>query len=390
MASSARQAATFLETVAAIVIQTAYRRYLAIEFVQYLREEADEVELRRKQLVQDLLLAKEDNGVHKASKQQRQQRSLGDSSGNVSNGNRHRTSVDVQCSARGYSNNGPSGQQQSLSSIHSPARLSPQTAQDRHNPSDTHLQSKEVSDDMPRAHRSHETGRWSESRDIANYNNIEQSQTGTLFASNTSVIKKERIHDVYVLAAIRIQAAFRGFWTRDSLNVDHYCAGIIQKSFRKHLHMRNYLFIVSRVVFIQSIWRRSIARDLAATLLGAAILIQAFVRGFLTRKLLLGKSLCDSTFYPAYLVEEEARAATLIQASYRRFASEKRYICALVDVLIVQTVVRRWLAGRQVQELRQGINKSKIAAALKQQRGAVPLSETPSVKSYWQSRQQNG
>ena len=216
--------------------------------------------------------------------------------------------------------------------------------------------------------------------------------------------------DMYELAAIRIQSAFRGFWARDSLDVDHYCATIIQTAFRSYCcrqqFRETYIRVVSRVVCIQAIWRRSRARDHAATLLGAAILIQALARGYIIRSnrsgsrgvrgrtswqqgmvanavrakemgelgtlgnddSRSGKSIAsDVSSYSTRLtrrslkhasrraaqnrgsriVNQQYIAATRIQSAYRRHAAENAFIHSLVDVLIVQTVVRRWMSIRE-------------------------------------------
>jgi hypothetical protein len=228
--------------------------------------------------------------------------------------------------------------------------------------------------------------------------------------------QRDAVHEKCTRSAILIQALFRGFWARDSLDVDHYCATIIQRSFKRLTFRLNYLFLISRVVHIQSVWRRSTARDTVAIKLGAVIAMQAYVRGFHTRKRMKeqlserggfrerkhlkerlttkGSSpihTCpQGTVQPSWQAQQVLRdnkvanaavantavpvsnhksfararqrkilsakkenwAATKIQSAYRRSVCEMQFIRSLVDILIVQTVVRRWMALRLSKQLR--------------------------------------
>ena len=62
--------------------------------------------------------------------------------------------------------------------------------------------------------------------------------------------------DMYELAAIDIQSAFRGWWVRDSLNVDHFCATRIQSQFRAYRCRMDFFYDIYRIIVVQSIWRR--------------------------------------------------------------------------------------------------------------------------------------
>lgn len=94
--------------------------------------------------------------------------------------------------------------------------------------------------------------------------------------------------DTFNLAAIRIQATFRGFWARDSLDVDHFCAVLIQSCVRRYLCEKKYLYgyyhVVRYAVRIQSLFRGALTRQNLHRSIGAAILIQAYARGFIKRK----------------------------------------------------------------------------------------------------------
>ena len=150
--------------------------------------------------------------------------------------------------------------------------------------------------------------------------------------------------NMYELAAVQIQSAFRGFWVRDCLDVDHYCATAIQTAYRTRSCRKKYIDVVSQIIIVQSWWRRNIARDLAADTLAYVIFIQAVFRGFRVRRRFKA--------YRAKKMRVRTMAATAIQANWRSFVGESHFIRLLVDVLIVQTIVRRWLAGRRAAALR--------------------------------------
>lgn len=154
---------------------------------------------------------------------------------------------------------------------------------------------------------------------------------------------------MYELAAVQIQSTFRGFWVRDCLDVDHYCATSIQTAYRERSCRKKYLHDLARIIMVQSWWRRNIARDLAANTLAYVIFIQAVFRGFRVRRRF--KS------YRAKKLRVMKIAATIIQAKWRSFAAESHFIRILVDILIVQTMVRRWLARKQAAILRDSLKK---------------------------------
>lgn len=227
--------------------------------------------------------------------------------------------------------------------------------------------------------------------------------TATRDAPATETMAQKRHH--FDSAAAKIQAAFRGYWVRDCLDVDHYCARAIQATYRGCIQRQEYLNDLRRIVLVQSWWRRNIAREAVAHLLACAIIIQAAARGrifrrkykrFLRKKAKLHNQAAtliqaairgfqirwryksflqmQSLHRAAVLIQAVVRgfrirwryerylekkyrimhaAATRIQATWRCVVSESYYVSLLVDVLITQTVARRWLALRRVNGLRQ-------------------------------------
>jgi IQ calmodulin-binding motif len=146
--------------------------------------------------------------------------------------------------------------------------------------------------------------------------------------------------DLYELAAIQIQSLYRGFWVRDCLDVDHYCATVLQRMYRGLSCRKKYANNLRRIILVQSWCRRNIARDEAANILVFVIVIQSAFRGYRKRKLYY--------WYREKTSRIKGAAATTIQSRWRAFVGEAHFIRTLVDVLIVQTVVRRWLAKRKM------------------------------------------
>jgi IQ calmodulin-binding motif len=157
--------------------------------------------------------------------------------------------------------------------------------------------------------------------------------------------------NLYELAAVQIQAVYRGFWVRDCLDVDHYCTTVVQRAYRGFSCRMKFYRDLKRIITVQSWWRRNIARDEAANILAYVIVIQAVFRGHRVRRRYRRRR------------EKEARAkaaaAIIIQSRWRAFVGEAHFIRKLVDVLIVQTIVRRWLAQRRMAAARKELQASK-------------------------------
>lgn len=154
-----------------------------------------------------------------------------------------------------------------------------------------------------------------------------------------------------ILAAIRIQSFFRGWWVRDTMGVDDYCATVIQTRFRKYSTRVSYRWTMYCVVHIQASVRRWIAREHLLRSQGNAVTIQALVRAFLVRKLFkeLRSSQIRSERDSRYRQWSPYDAAAMkIQTRWRAFSAESHFIQDLVDVIIVQSVVRTWIAKRRI------------------------------------------
>jgi len=101
-------------------------------------------------------------------------------------------------------------------------------------------------------------------------------------------------------------------------------AVLIQKSFKGYLARANF-FDLSRIILVQSLVRRVVPKKSAAKHISAVSLIQASFRNLFAKK------------------EIENGAATKIQAQYRSHLTEERYLDTLADVVILQSIIRRWI-----------------------------------------------
>jgi len=149
-------------------------------------------------------------------------------------------------------------------------------------------------------------------------------------------------------AATTIQRVFRGWWMRETMEVDRYCAVEIQRIVRGHLCRMNYIYDLYCITVVQSICRRFLAFNQSAVRLANVLYIQAIYRGYRVRSEL-----------SRFVVEGQEVAATLIQSQWRSYDAQMNYINTLADILIVQSVARRWLILRREDVKSLNINKQK-------------------------------
>lgn len=181
-------------------------------------------------------------------------------------------------------------------------------------------------------------------------------------------------------AAVHIQRVFRGWWQREALEVDRYCAVEIQRVIRGYQGRMTYIYDLYCVIVAQSMARRYLAFYESAIRLANVLYIQAIYRGFRVRSELM-----------RYVLQGQEIAATMIQAQYRAYDAEMNYVNTLADILIVQSVARRWLI---LQKLNQGsLQCSSYNGARRQQHAArndTSVSRAiKNLKQYPRSRQQH-
>eukprot|EP00934_Nitzschia_sp_Nitz4_P001007 Nitzschia sp. Nitz4//scaffold375_size13900//7797//12027//NITZ4_008967-RA/size13900-snap-gene-0.5-mRNA-1//1//CDS//3329549648//1007//frame0 len=141
------------------------------------------------------------------------------------------------------------------------------------------------------------------------------------------------------IAATQIQSLFRGWYARDCIAVDNYCATIIQKIFRGHLRRRKYLYDRYRVIQVQSLARKRLAYDNFATCMYCVVAIQSAMRGYLVRQ---------RRSQNRVMTQYVHRAATTIQSQWRSFQCEMAFLRAYEHILVVQSVARGWVTRRLI------------------------------------------
>jgi len=153
----------------------------------------------------------------------------------------------------------------------------------------------------------------------------------------------ERDLEIALWSAIQIQAAWRGWFARDSLEDNHYCATQIQRVVRGYLATMHVFEDLYSITIVQSVVRMHFAINKAVDRLSSIIVIQAWYRGVQCR--------CQC--------REREYSAIAIQSNWRRYMSQISYQFDIIDIIIVQSIVRR----RKAILMRKGLCATKIQAA---------------------------
>ena len=178
-------------------------------------------------------------------------------------------------------------------------------------------------------------------------------------------------------AATTIQSIFRGWWTRESLETDAYCATQIQRIMRGYLGRMSYIYDLYSIILVQSVARRYMAFYTSAVRLANIIYIQAIYRGYTVRLELM-----------RYVLNGQEVAATVIQAQWRSYDGQMNYVNTLADILIVQSVARRWLTLKKMKARKNKKSRQKIQYKNPQPSNSYSHSNSsmPGWKQEWQQR----
>ena len=149
----------------------------------------------------------------------------------------------------------------------------------------------------------------------------------------------------HTYSATKLQAAFRGWQDRDMLETTHYCATQIQKIARSFLVSISAFDSLYRVILVQAAARGLIAKNRYQRVRGKIIQIQKCFRGFQGR--------LDVAMFHV--------AATIIQSMGRGYLARLQYQFALVDIIVTQSVARRWLTVQQTSKTRKIIFVQSVA-----------------------------
>ena len=203
--------------------------------------------------------------------------------------------------------------------------------------------------------------------------------------------KAELTRYKYLYCATRIQAAFRGWLVRDTIEDKHYCATQIQKIARGYLATMRVYEDLYNITVVQSIVRRNAAIRAAEKRYRNICTVQAIFRGRQCRRemsYLHWSATKIQTAWRTYtaqlnyqfdivdiiIVQSIARrkaamtlaknmqderihnAATTIQKTWRSYDCTMNYLHSVADVLIAQSIVRRWIAKRYVTNYRNDLH----------------------------------
>jgi hypothetical protein len=105
----------------------------------------------------------------------------------------------------------------------------------------------------------------------------------------------------------------------------HYCATQIQRITRGYLATMHVFEDLYSITIVQSVVRRFLAINVAVDRLSSIIAIQAWYRGIRAREA------ADEKFY----------SAIAIQSTWRRYMCQMTYQFDIIDIIIVQSIVRR-------------------------------------------------
>lgn len=179
------------------------------------------------------------------------------------------------------------------------------------------------------------------------------------------------LHDQQV-AATQIQKIVRGFLAAASTYDTVYCIILIQAKARGQFVRKTISDQAKSSRSIQSVYRGFIVRSGEKKFVCAATKVQALWRSYSARMsyqfvvvdIILVQSTARSWLasrrITAMRCEKRNNSAAKIQAMWRGFQGYTDYIFALVDVLVVQRTARQWLAKQRVLLLRKELATIKV------------------------------
>jgi hypothetical protein len=143
-------------------------------------------------------------------------------------------------------------------------------------------------------------------------------------------------HEKAIHSAVIIQAMIRGHLARDDLDFKQVCAIEIQRMMRGYLATMTVYEDIYKVTIIQSLVRMKLAIQKVTQRSAHIIQLQSVARGFLARRRQEYRQLC----------------ALAIQANWRRFYTRLNYQFNLLDIIIAQSVWREKVAIRKAKHMR--------------------------------------
>jgi IQ calmodulin-binding motif len=160
-------------------------------------------------------------------------------------------------------------------------------------------------------------------------------------------------------SAVQIQSTFRGWSARDKLKDMNYSATQIQKIVRGYICQAKVYDCMYYIVRLQAFYRGCSERTRLKKKQAAATELQKYLRGYKIRSDIFKGSRVTpfQSLYRGHKARQDfyvaVASAKLLQAVWRSCAARISYQVEIVDIIIAQSVVRRWLAGRTARSLQE-------------------------------------
>jgi len=216
----------------------------------------------------------------------------------------------------------------------------------------------------------------------------------------------------YRHACTKIQAAHRSWAVRDEVSYNNYSATQIQKIVRGYIAAAYVYDVIYWITRVQACARGKLGRmhfvQLKKQRQACALKVQSLYRGCIVRRKCTQMKHCICTIQASYRAhvaqniyqealsslikmqgvvrqlaarkEMQARrfacenlAASKIQATWRGFQGYTDYIFALVDILVIQRSMRKWIAQKKVTSVRENQAATKIQTQWRRQRAIIGM-----------------
>jgi hypothetical protein len=170
----------------------------------------------------------------------------------------------------------------------------------------------------------------------------------TIFVAAASIqtswrrMKHKSVYTGLLVAAISVQAMYRGGTVRNKIRTRHAAARVIQMKWLSHSWG---LLQRESATKIQSIWRSFVKRNAFKITAQAAIIVQKTWRRADAR----------------YLFQKSIFAVTILQCAWRKHSAQLNYHLDLLEIVQVQSVVRRRQAMREASSRKIAVHAIQMA-----------------------------
>jgi myosin heavy subunit len=160
-------------------------------------------------------------------------------------------------------------------------------------------------------------------------------------------MKQQSAYTGLLVAAISIQAMYKGVIARKKIRTRHAAARVIQMKWLSHSWG---LLQRDSATKIQSIWRSYVKRGAFKATVQAAVLMQKNWRRAGAR----------------YLFQKSIFAVTILQCAWRKYSAQLNYQLDLLEIVLVQSVVRRRQAMKEASNRKRAVHAIQMATRTSQ------------------------